>query len=83
MFLSQQQYAQEILNLADMSSCRAALTPVDTKSKLSANSGPPVMDPTLYRQLMGALQYLTFTRPDLSYAVLLVPDLEIEIDSLI
>ncbi|GJW21098.1 ribonuclease H-like domain-containing protein [Tanacetum coccineum] len=27
------------------------------------------MDPTLYRSLAGGLQYLTFTRPDFSYAV--------------
>nr|GEX71129.1 RNA-directed DNA polymerase, eukaryota [Tanacetum cinerariifolium] len=29
----------------------------------------PVLDHTLYRSLAGGLQYLTFTRPDLSYAV--------------
>ncbi|GJZ14760.1 ribonuclease H-like domain-containing protein [Tanacetum coccineum] len=35
--------------------------------KLGLDSDP-VSDPTLYRSLAGALQYLTFTRPDLSYA---------------
>ncbi|GJZ66868.1 ribonuclease H-like domain-containing protein [Tanacetum coccineum] len=43
-------------------------TPVDTDSKFSAD-GDPVSDPTLYHSLAGALQYLTFTRPDISYAV--------------
>nr|GEZ30445.1 ribonuclease H-like domain-containing protein [Tanacetum cinerariifolium] len=31
--------------------------------------GVPVHDPTLYRSLAGGLQYLTFSRPDISYAV--------------
>nr|GEU80702.1 glycoside hydrolase, catalytic domain-containing protein [Tanacetum cinerariifolium] len=39
-----------------------------TESKLG-QEGAPVADPTLYRSLGGALQYLTFTRPDLSYVV--------------
>ncbi|GKD85817.1 ribonuclease H-like domain-containing protein, partial [Tanacetum coccineum] len=43
-------------------------TPIDTDSKLGPD-GVPVQDPTLYRSLAGGLQYLTFTRPDLSYAV--------------
>ncbi|GJY55715.1 ribonuclease H-like domain-containing protein [Tanacetum coccineum] len=41
---------------------------LDTESKLGSN-GDPISDPTLYRSLAGALQYLTFTRPDISYAV--------------
>ncbi|GKB06943.1 ribonuclease H-like domain-containing protein, partial [Tanacetum coccineum] len=32
-------------------------------------TGAPIQDPTLYRSLVGGLQYLTFIRPDLSYAV--------------
>nr|GEW80071.1 ribonuclease H-like domain-containing protein [Tanacetum cinerariifolium] len=43
-------------------------TPLDTKSKLRVG-GDPVSDPMLYRSLAGALQYLIFTRPDISYAV--------------
>nr|GEU88813.1 hypothetical protein [Tanacetum cinerariifolium] len=41
---------------------------VDTESKLGLD-GVSIQDPTLYRSLAGGLQYLTFTRPDLSYAV--------------
>ncbi|XP_035845876.1 uncharacterized mitochondrial protein AtMg00810-like [Helianthus annuus] len=69
MFLSQQAYAHDIIHLAGMQSCKLVDTPVDTQPKLSATSGEPFDDPSLYRSLAGALQYLTFTRPDLSYAV--------------
>ncbi|PWA54870.1 hypothetical protein CTI12_AA431350 [Artemisia annua] len=59
----------EILERVGMRNCHSCRTPVDTESKLGAD-GTPVADPTLYRSLAGALQYyLTFTRPDLSYAV--------------
>ncbi|XP_071709322.1 uncharacterized protein [Rutidosis leptorrhynchoides] len=68
MFLSQKKYATEILERADMASCNPCRTPVDTSTKLTT-SGPPVQDPTLYRSVAWALQYLTFTRPDISYAV--------------
>ncbi|GJY51020.1 putative ribonuclease H-like domain-containing protein [Tanacetum coccineum] len=37
---------------------------------LSTSSQDLISDPTLYRTLAGGLQYLTFTRPDISYAVL-------------
>ncbi|GJR07868.1 ribonuclease H-like domain-containing protein [Tanacetum coccineum] len=39
-----------------------------TESKLGPE-GAPVQDPTLFRSLAEGLQYLTFTRPNLSYAV--------------
>nr|GEX71717.1 ribonuclease H-like domain-containing protein [Tanacetum cinerariifolium] len=44
------------------------LTPVDIESKLG-DGGTPIVDPTLYWSLAGSLQYLTFTRPDITYAV--------------
>nr|GEW54057.1 ribonuclease H-like domain-containing protein [Tanacetum cinerariifolium] len=67
-FSSQTKYATEILERAHMLNCNPCRTPVDTEKKLGPE-GSPVTDPTLYRRLAGALQYLTFTRPDLSYAV--------------
>ncbi|XP_021768073.1 uncharacterized protein LOC110732434 [Chenopodium quinoa] len=52
-----------------MANCKPSATPVDTKGKLSTQEGALYDDPTSYRRLYGALQYLTFTRPDISYAV--------------
>ncbi|CAJ2662323.1 unnamed protein product [Trifolium pratense] len=69
LFLSQKKYVEEILTRAGMSSCKSCPTPVDTKSKMSVTHSVPYEDPSLYRSLAGALQYLTFTRPDISYAV--------------
>ncbi|GJZ61626.1 ribonuclease H-like domain-containing protein [Tanacetum coccineum] len=68
LFLSQSKYVEEILECAHMQNCNPCNTPIDTESKLGSD-GDPVSDPTLYRSLAGALQYLTFTRPNLSYAV--------------
>ncbi|GKF76969.1 ribonuclease H-like domain-containing protein, partial [Tanacetum coccineum] len=48
--------------------CNPCKTSVDIESKLGSD-GDSVSDPTLYRSVVGALQYLTFTRPDISYAV--------------
>jgi len=42
---------------------------LDTHTKVSAADGPPVSDATHYRSLTSAVQYLTFTRPDITYAV--------------
>nr|GEX30400.1 ribonuclease H-like domain-containing protein [Tanacetum cinerariifolium] len=68
LFLSQKKYALQLLERAHMANCNPSQTPVDTDSKLSPD-GVPVQDPTLYRSLAKGLQYLTFTRLDLSYAV--------------
>lgn len=69
LFLSQRQYCLEILEHAGMTDCKPCSTPVDTTSKLSSTDGSRVADPTDYRSLAGTLQYLTFTRPDIQYAV--------------
>ncbi|XP_021994961.1 uncharacterized mitochondrial protein AtMg00810-like [Helianthus annuus] len=69
LFLSQSTYAADILSRANMTSCNPVSTPVEVGSKLSATQGAPFEDGSLYRSLAGALQYLTITRPDISYVV--------------
>ena len=69
LFLSQTKYASDIFYHAGMIDCKLAPTPIATTSKLSAISGDPYDNPTLYRCLAEALQYLTFTRPDIFYAI--------------
>ena len=67
--LSQRQYILDILARHAMSDCKPCTTPVDTFAKVPADAGPSVADPTAYRSLAGALQNLSFTRPDIAYAV--------------
>ncbi|GKE08298.1 ribonuclease H-like domain-containing protein [Tanacetum coccineum] len=55
-------------NREHMASYHPTRTPVNTESKLGAD-GDPVFDPTLYRSFASGLQYLTFTRLDISYDV--------------
>jgi hypothetical protein len=71
LFLHQRQFACDILERAGMADCKPCTTPVDTQGKLSEAEGPLLgpQDSTAYRSLAGALQYLTFTRPDITYAV--------------
>ncbi|WVZ70814.1 hypothetical protein U9M48_019451 [Paspalum notatum var. saurae] len=64
LLLTQRQYMMDILKRAAMTDCKPCSTPVDTSPKLSASQ-----DATDFRSLAGALQYLTFTRPDIPYAV--------------
>jgi hypothetical protein len=69
LFLTQRQFALDILERAGLVDCKPVLTPVDMHVKVSVKSRPPVADPTHFRSLVRALQYLTFTRPDIAYAV--------------
>lgn len=69
LLLSQQQYSIDILDRASMADCKPCSTPLDTSAKLSSTDSTHVSDPIDYHSLVGALQYSTFTRPDISSAV--------------
>nr|KYP49972.1 Retrovirus-related Pol polyprotein from transposon TNT 1-94 [Cajanus cajan] len=66
--LSQSHYALTILERANMVDCKPMSTPLESKTKFTSNH-TFLEDPSHFRGLVGALQYLTLTRPDLSYNV--------------
>jgi hypothetical protein len=59
----------DILKRAVMADCKLCTTPVNLQVKLAGDSGPPVEDASQFRSIAGALQYLTFTRPNIAYVV--------------
>lgn len=69
-FISQTKYILDLLKKANMDGAKPCITSLNTSS-LDHNS-PFLHDPIEYRSLVGGLQYLTCSRPDLSFAVNLV-----------
>ena len=67
----QEKYASDLLKRVGMSNCKASPTPLSSSEKVSKHEGVSlsVEDSTNYRSVVGALQYLTLTRPDLAYSV--------------
>ncbi|KAL5731613.1 hypothetical protein ACHQM5_004323 [Ranunculus cassubicifolius] len=69
LFLSQQKYIREVLSRINFDGVKPITTPLAANTQLSKEGSSNFSDPTLYRSVVGALQYLTFTRPDISVAV--------------
>lgn len=69
--LTQKKYALDLLQHTNMANCKPVSTPMCTYEKLTWEFGHGLSEDEAfrYRSTIGALQYLTLTRPDLSYAV--------------
>ena len=68
-FVSQRKYARDLLFKFGMYNCKAAATPMNTNEKLQLADGTGAAEPSLYRSLIGGLNYLTHTRPDIMFSV--------------
>lgn len=69
LILNQSKYAFDLLRKFKMEGCKLASTPLIPGSHLSSNDGDPLPNPTTYRSMVGGLQYLTLTHPDISFVV--------------
>jgi hypothetical protein len=69
--LTQDKYTMDILRLVGMADCMSMPTPLASNEKLSLNDGDPMSseDVVAYHSVVGALQYLTLTCPDISFSV--------------
>jgi len=69
MFLSQRKYILDLLQKANMLSAKPVTSPMSSSTTLSLFDGEAFDDPSLYRIIVGSLQYLSLTRSDVSFAM--------------
>ena len=55
-----------------MLDCKLVDNPMDPNVKFVPGQGEPLRDPRRYRRLVGRLNYLTITRPDIPFPVSVV-----------
>ncbi|XP_025657891.1 uncharacterized mitochondrial protein AtMg00810-like [Arachis hypogaea] len=67
--LKQTKYIKDLLKKADMSNAKSVPTPMTSSLKLSAFGDTAFTNPTLYRSIVGGLQYATITRPEIFFSV--------------
>lgn len=66
--LTQTNYASDLLQKSSMQECKPSGTPSYSKSNVT-DSDPLMSDPQWYRSVVGSLQYLTLTRPEIAFSV--------------
>jgi hypothetical protein len=69
--LTQKKCTVDLLKRANMVHCKGISTPMNASKKLSKTVGTLLSadEATRYRSIVGGLQYLTITRPDISFVV--------------
>ncbi|KAF5785164.1 putative RNA-directed DNA polymerase [Helianthus annuus] len=69
LILSQKKYISDLLHRSGLSDCKPVSSPMSSSQVLLPNDSPLFSDSTKYRQVVGALQYATLTRPDIAFSV--------------
>jgi len=66
---TQSKYIRDLLQKTKMAEAQPIYSPMTANCKLTKAGTDLFSDPSLYRSVVGALQYITVTRPELSYVV--------------
>jgi len=69
LFLSQSKYIHDILQDRQMQDCKGIQSPMSMSETLLVDDGAPKTDGKEYRSVLGMLQYLSYTQPDITYSV--------------
>nr|GFB18898.1 retrovirus-related Pol polyprotein from transposon TNT 1-94 [Tanacetum cinerariifolium] len=69
--INQSKYVLEILKKYRMESCDPVGTPMEIKDELDLDQNGTLVDATKYHSMIGALMYLTSSRPDIIHATCL------------
>ena len=69
LFLSQSKYVKDLLLKSEMVDVKPCDTPCLPYHRLLKEDEEPYSNPKVYRSIVGALQYLTFIRPDIAFYV--------------
>nr|GEY49951.1 hypothetical protein [Tanacetum cinerariifolium] len=67
--LSQKKYILELLQSAGLSNCNHVSSPMVTLSSLSLDDSTAFSNLVKYQQVVGSLQYVTLSRPNIAFAV--------------
>ena len=74
-YLSQRKYIRDLLAKVDMLECKGIDTPMNSskdyrlQKNVEGEMGYYIEDPSHYRSIVGGLQYLILTRPEIAYSV--------------
>ncbi|KAL5548995.1 hypothetical protein UlMin_004226 [Ulmus minor] len=67
--LSQKRYIEDVLQKFKMDNAKPLPTPMISNLKLTSDDGDPITNATEYRSIVGALQYITISRPEIVFSV--------------
>lgn len=69
LLLRQTKYIEDLLHKVNIASAKPQQTPIAASLKLLKDGSPQFAKPKLYRSIVGALQYVCTTRPEIAFSV--------------